>query len=121
MARTEMDMGTYDGVNVNFIINDDEIAVGTLTVPGILSLKNENSHPVIEFEGQIDSKLNIMPSNFNFKKINSGDTKTIHLVLNVPESTEPGTYEIKINLDFKIDTPPTTTRALMITVTKALE
>ena len=121
MSRIKMDMGTFNGVNVSCIFEDDSIEAGTLTVPGILILKNENVHPVMEVEGQIVTELNIMPSNFNFKKINSGDSKKIHLIVNVPKSTEPGNYEIKIDFDFKIDTPPSTTRALMIEVKKAVE
>jgi len=121
MARIGMDMGKHDGVKVDMSIDEGSIVAGTNTVPGTLSLKNENLHPVIELECQIDSKLNIMPSNFSFKKINPGDTKTVHLVVNVPESTEPGSYKIMINLDFKIDTPPVVTPALTITVTKTPE
>lgn len=121
MARADIDMGTYDDVSLNFSISSDKIAAGTLTVPGTLSIRNDNPNPVIEFEGQINSVLNIMPSNFNFKKINPGDTKTIHLLVNVPESTDPGKYEVKIDFDFKIDTPPTTSRSLIIEVIKAIE
>lgn len=117
MPKT-MNLGTYDGVNVNMTIADETIIAGTNTVPGSLSLKNENSHPVVELESQIDSKLNVAPSNFGFKKINPGDTKTIHFIINVPESTAPSTYDIKVKFDFKIDTPAAVTNGLLVTVIK---
>lgn len=121
MARTQMDLGSYDGMSVNLIIDDDSVPAGTNTVPGTLSLHNENPYPVTELEGQFNCKLNIMPSTFNFKKIDTGNSKTIHFLVNVPESAEAGSYEIKIDFDFKIDTPPSTTRALTINVTKAVD
>ena len=119
MARTEMDLGTYAGVNVNILIEDDSIVAGTQTVPGTVSLRNDNPYPVTELEGRFDCQLNIMPSSFNFKKIEPENNKSIHFLIVVPESTKPGPYEIKVDFDFKIDTPPSTTRALRVNVAKA--
>ena len=121
MPRKEMDLGSYDGVNVHFVVEDDSIPAGTNTVPGVVTLRNDNPHPVTEFEGQFDSKLNIMPSNFSFSRINPGSSKTVHILVNVPKSTKPGNYDIKVEFDFKIDTPPATSRPLVVEVTKPIE
>lgn len=119
MARKEIDLGNYDGVNVHIVVEDDSIAAGTNTVPGSVAFRNDNEHPVTELEGQFNSKLNIMPSNFSFNKISPGNIKTSHILVNVPESTKPGSYDILVDFDFKIDTPPETTRPLVVEVTKA--
>lgn len=121
MSGIEMDMGSYDNMRIHLTIGDDSIPAGTNTVPGIITLKNENPHPVTELEGQFNSKLNIMPSNFSFARINPGSSKNVHILVNVPKSTEPGTYEIKVDFDFKIDTPPATSNALVVEVTQPIE
>lgn len=116
MAGKEMDLGSFDGVNVHLTIEDDSIEPGTSSVPGVLTLRNDNPHPVTDLEGQFVSKLNIMPSSFSFAKINSDSSRQAHYLVNVPQSTQPGDYNIRVNLDFKIDTPPATSEALVVEV-----
>ncbi len=121
MPGKEMNLGSYDGLNVRLAIEDDTMPAGTNTVPGVMTLKNDNPHPVTELEGQFNSKLNVMPSNFSFAKINPGSTKNVHLLVNVPKSTQPGTYDIVVDFDFKIDTPPVTSKSLAVEVTEPIE
>ncbi len=121
MSRKEVDLGTHNGLNIRMVVEDESIPAGTNTVPGVMTLRNENPHPVTELEGQFESQLNIMPSNFSFNKINPGSTKTVHILVNVPKSTEPESHDIKVDFDFKIDTPPAVTRPLTVEVTKAIE
>lgn len=121
MPGKEMNLGSYDGVNVHLAIEDDSIPAGTNTVPGVMTLKNDNPHPVTELEGQFNSKLNIMPSNFSFARINPGSSKNVHLLVNVPKSTQSGNYDIEVDFDFKIDTPPATSKALVVEVTPPIE
>lgn len=71
-----MDLGTFDGLNVHFAVEDDSVPAGTGTVPGIVVLRNDNPHPITELEGQFNSKVNIMPSSFSFARINPGNSKT---------------------------------------------
>lgn len=117
MAKKEADLGIHHGVQVSMSIEDDSIASGSGTVPGIVTLRNNNKYPVTELEGQIKSELNIMPSNLSFKKIDSGGNKTVHFLVNVTDATEPGNYKINVDFDFKIDTPPATTSDMTIDVT----
>ncbi len=121
MAQKQIDLGEYDGVAVQLMVEDDSMPAGTSTVPGVLTIRNDNPHPVTELEGQFNSPLNVMPSNFNFAKINPGNSKSTHILVNVPKTTKPGKYEIKVDFDFKIDTPPATTKPLTIAVTKPIE
>ncbi len=121
MARKEINVGTYDGLNVQIVVEDDSIPAGTNTVPGMVSFRNDNQHPITELEGQFNSKLNIMPSSFSFNKINPGNIKNTHILVNVPKSTKPENYEIKVDFDFKIDTPPATSKGLTVQVTKPIE
>lgn len=116
-----MDLGTCDGLNVYLTIEDDSIPAGTNTVPGVMTLRNDNPHPVTELEGQFNSKLNIMPSNFSFARISPGSSKDVHLLVNVPKSTQPGDYDIIVDFDFRIDTPPATSKALVIEVMPPIE
>lgn len=121
MPRKEMNLGTYNGLNIRLAVEDDNIPAGTNTVPGVITLRNDNPHPVTELEGQFNSQLNIMPSNFSFAKIHPGSSKNAHILLNVPKSTKPGDYEIKVDFDFKIDTPPATSNVLVVEVTQPIE
>jgi hypothetical protein len=118
MPRKEMNLGTYDGLTIRLVVEDDNIPVGTNTVPGVITLRNDNPHPVTEVEGQFNSNLNIMPSNFSFARINPRTSKNVHILLNVPQSSKPGKYEINVDLDFKIDTPPATSNAFVVEVTQ---
>lgn len=111
-----MNLGTYDGLTIRLVVEDDNIRAGTNTVPGVIILRNGNPHPVTELEGQFNSQLNVMPSNFSFAKIHPGNSKNAHILLNVPKSTKPGDYEIKVDLDFKIEPPPATSNAFVVEV-----
>lgn len=116
MPGKEMDLGSFDGVNVHLTIEDDSILAGTSSVPGVVTLRNDNPYPVIELEGEFVSKLNAMPSNFSFAKVDPGTSQHLHYLVNVPQSTHPGNYDIMVELDFKIDTPPATSKALVVEV-----
>jgi uncharacterized membrane protein len=116
-----MDLGSYHGLSVRLTIEDDSITAGTNTVPGVMTLRNDNTYPATELEGHFNSKLNIMPSNFSFARISPGSSKDVHLLVSVPKSTQPGDYDITVAFDFRIDTPPATSKALVIEVVPPTE